>query len=63
MLVSQSAVSLDHRFYWCGLAFWLIGELLRGKAIFSLFLVCVELLHGFDCGFFVQCEMVTGHQC
>lgn len=43
---SDILLSLTHRFYWYDLAFWLIGELTRNKAIFSLF-----LLHGFDLGF------------
>ena len=49
-LVKQHSVCFACKFYWCGLAFWLIGELMSSKAIFCLFWVCVELLHGFDCG-------------
>lgn len=43
---SNIQLSLARRFYWCALAFWLIGELVRNKAIFSLI-----LFHGFDLGF------------
>lgn len=42
---SDILLSLAHRFYWCDLAFWLIGELTRNKTIFSLFLL---LSCGFD---------------
>lgn len=59
--VTQPSACLAHKFYWYDLAFWLIGELTSSKAIL-VFLVCVELLHGFDCGLFVQCEVMAGHQ-
>lgn len=53
---SNILLSLAHKFYWCDLAFWLIGGLIRTK-LFSRFSCFMDLIWVL----FVWCEMVTGH--